>query len=98
MQTSVASYEEAIAYAIGFTMMHPGTALIITADHECGKLDFNESTGAYRFDSDNHTNANVPLFGLGDGVGEFFAGRTEIDNTEIPKFIAKIFGNNSFGA
>lgn len=98
VQTSVASYDEVIAYAIGFTMMHPSTALIITADHECGKLDFTESSGAYRFDSDNHSNADVPLFGLGDGVGEFFANRDRIDNTEIPKFIAKIFGDNSFGA
>ena len=98
VQTSVSCYDEVIAYAIGFTMMHPSTALIITADHECGKLDFNESTGTYRFDSDDHSNADVPLFGLGDGVGEFFASRDRIDNTEIPKFIAKIFGDNNFGA
>ena len=98
VQNSVKCYNEVIAYAIGFTMMHPSTALIVTADHECGKLDFNELTGAYRFDSDNHSNANVPLFGLGDGIAELIGSKTEVDNTEIAKFIAKIYGDNNFGA
>lgn len=97
VQNSVKCYNEVIAYAIGFTMLHPSTALIVTADHECGKLDFNESTGGARFDSDNHSNANVPFFGLGNGIAELIAGKTEIDNTDIAKFIAKIFGDNNFG-
>ncbi len=98
VQNSVKCYNEVIAYAIGFTMMHPTTALIVTADHECGKLDFNEATGAYRFDSDDHSNANVPIFGLGDGIAELLGNKAEIDNTEIAKFIAKIFGDSNFGA
>ncbi|MBR7112336.1 MAG: alkaline phosphatase [Clostridia bacterium] len=97
VQNSVKCYNEVIAYAIGFTMLHPSTALIVTADHECGKLDFNEATGAARFDSDNHSNANVPFFGIGDGIAELIAGKTAIDNTEIAKFIAKIYGDNNFG-
>jgi len=97
VQNSVKCYNEVIAYAIGFTMLHPSTALIVTADHECGKLDFNETTGGARFDSDDHSNDNVPIFGLGDGIDTLLSGKTEIDNTEIAKFIAKIFGANSFG-
>ena len=98
VQNSVKCYNEVIAYAIGFTMMHPETALIVTADHECGKLDFNETTGTYRFDSDDHSNANVPFFGLGDGIAELIGNKTEIDNTDIAKFIAKVYGENNFGA
>ena len=98
VQNSVKCYNEVIAYAIGFTMMHPETALIVTADHECGKLDYNETTGTYRFDSDDHSNANVPFFGLGDGIAELVSGKTEIDNTDIAKFIAKVYGANNFGA
>ncbi len=98
VQNSVICYNEVIAYAIGFTMMHPATALIVTADHECGKLDYNETTGSYRFDSDNHSNANVPLFGLGDGIAEFIGTKTSVDNTEIAKFIAAIYGDSNFGA
>lgn len=98
VQNSVKCYNEVIAYAIGFTMMHPGTALIVTADHECGKLDYNESTGVYRFDSDDHSNANVPFFGLGDGIAELIANKAAIDNTDIAKFIAKVYGDNNFGA
>ncbi len=98
VQNSVKCYNEVIAYAIGFTMMHPETALIVTADHECGKLDYNETTGVYRFDSDDHSNANVPFFGLGDGIAELIGNKTEIDNTDIAKFIAKVYGENNFGA
>lgn len=97
VQNSVKCYNEVIAYAIAFTLMHPSTVLIVTADHECGKLDFNEATGGYRFDSGDHSNANVPFFGIGDGIAELIAGKTEIDNTDIAKFIAKVYGNNNFG-
>ena len=97
VQNSVKCYNEVIAYAIAFTLMHPSTVLIVTADHECGKLDFNEATGGYRFDSNDHSNANVPFFGIGDGIAELVAGKTEIDNTDIAKFIAKVYGETAFG-
>lgn len=97
VQNSVACYNEVIAYAIGFVMLHPKTALIVTADHECGKVEYKESTDSYQFKSDNHSNADVPVFGIGDGVSELLEGKEKIDNTDIAKFIAKIYGENSFG-
>ena len=34
----VARFNEAVAYAVEFALCHPGTALIVTADHETGGL------------------------------------------------------------
>lgn len=98
VQNSVICYNEVIAYAIGFTMLHPATALIVTADHECGSVTVDEEDGSYHFNSDDHTNSKVPYYGLGDGIAELIGDKTEVDNTVTPKFIAKIFGDNSFGA
>ena len=39
---------------------------------------------------------NVPLFAVGDGTDAFVDGGT-VDNTDIAKFVAAIFGDNSFG-
>lgn len=102
---SVYRYNEIIAYTICFVMLHPYTALIVTADHETGGLVKNED-GSYTFenfsyvekDGDEyyqHTAAETPVFALGNGT-EFFDGDV-VDNTDIAKFIAGIYGDASFG-
>ena len=99
VQNSVLCYNEAIAYTIAFVMMHPDTALIVTADHECGNLTISEKTGSMQYDffSNDHTNTDVPVWGMGYGVENLLAGKTTIDNTDIPKFIATIYGEANFG-
>lgn len=94
VKTEVALFNEAVTYAIEFTLMHPDTVLIVTADHETGGITL-KNDGNYVFTSDNHTNVNVGVFAIGYGT-EYFNGNT-VDNTDIPKFIAKIYGNNNFG-
>ena len=100
VQNSVLCYNEVIAYTMAFVMMHPDTALIVTADHECGKLTISEKTGVMQYDflSDDHTNTDVPVWGMGYGVETLLAGKTIIDNTDIPKFLATIYGEANFGA
>ena len=44
-----------------------------------------------------HTNANAPIFALGEGVDELIKANTVIDNTDVAKHIAGIFGNATFG-
>ena len=110
VQDRVEIFNETIAYVIGFIMLHPYTALIITADHETGKLTYNEATEKWIFTFEatdgssniyEHSNTHAPVYGIGAGVGSLLDGNTtegsSIDNTDIPKFIASIFGNNSFG-
>ena len=102
---SVVRYNEIISYVICFVMLHPDTALIITADHETGGLVKNDD-GSYSFenfaytesDGDDyyqHTSAETPLFALGYGTESLT--NDVADNTEIAKFIASIYGETDFG-
>ena len=93
---SVKNYDQVIAYCIAYTMVRGDVMLVITADHDCGNLS-KKANGDYVYNSDNHTNKNVPVFALGDGAAELI-NKAVIDNTDIPKAFAKIFGDNNFGA
>jgi hypothetical protein len=80
----VERFNDSIAYTIAFTVLHPETVLVITADHECGGL-----TSNFSFTSTNHTNTNVPVFALGN-TDALITSET-IDNTDIGSFIGQIF-------
>lgn len=93
---NVIRFNDAIAYSLMFAMCHPGTAVIVTADHECGGL--NEDTSSkygYKYTSSNHTNRDVPVYAFGPEVEIFDDVATE--NIDIARFIAMVFGDNSFG-
>lgn len=102
MQDCVVRYNECIAYVIAFVMLHPYTALIITADHETGGLEKQEN-GSYKFTNNTsdtywqHTNNNAPIFALGQGVERLVQSGVITDNTLVAKHIAGIFGAASFG-
>ena len=106
---SVKQYNEVIAYISTFVFCHPDTVLIVTADHETGKLteDSSQKYG-YRYSNNSsgnnssspdayrqHTNRNVPVYALGPGT-EYFNGYA-VENVCIPHFAAKAFGDNNFG-
>ena len=91
----VERFNDAVTYMIEFVLFHPDTVLIVTADHECGGIT-EQPDGSFKYTLDDHSTANVPTYAIGEGT-EFFNGQT-IDNTDIPKFIAKIFGENNFGS
>lgn len=93
---SVKIYNDVIAYCIAYTMVRGDVMLVITADHDCGNLS-QKANGEYVYNSDNHTNKNVPVFALGDGAAELLS-KDVIDNTDIPKAFAKIFGEENFGS
>ena len=86
---SMARFNTAIQYAMVFATAHPDTLLLITADHECGRL----SPGAV-FNSSDHTVDDVKIYSIGHG-SENFTGT--IDNTDIPKVIASEWGVDDFG-
>ena len=99
---TVTRYNESIAYAVQFTLCHPGTVLIITADHETGGIvESPNSQYGYIWTSytsstyTEHTNKNVPLYAVGSGA-EYFNGR-DTENIDIAKFIAGVFGAANFG-
>lgn len=91
----VRRYNDVTSYVIEFALFHPDTALVITADHETGGITLNEKTGKYYFTSTNHTATNVPVHAIGGGTEKF--NKTTVDNTDIAKFLASIFGASNFG-
>lgn len=99
---TVTRYNESIAYAVQFVLCHPGTALVITADHETGGIT-PDPTSKYgykwtSYTSDTyteHTNSNVPLYAIGSET-EIFNGKNT-ENIDIAKFIASVFGAATFG-
>lgn len=84
-----------ISYSLEFVLMHPDTVLVITADHETGRITYNSANGKYAFASSSHSNVPVPVYAIGQGT-EVFDG-AQVDNVDIPKFIAKIYGEDDFG-
>lgn len=93
---SVKNYDQVIAYCIAYTMVRADVMLVITADHDCGNLS-KKANGDYVYNATTHTNKNVPVFALGDGAAELLSKKV-IDNTDIPKAFAKIFGSDNFGS
>ena len=86
---AMARFNSAIRYAMVFSVAHPDTLLIITADHETGGVK-----SGCTFSTTSHTTINVPLFAIGDG-SEYLTGVA--DNTDIPKVIASTWGIDDFG-
>lgn len=89
-------FDKAVAAAFDFADSHPGTLVVVTADHETGGLsivsndgDFtaSESGVAYRYSTGSHTAAPVLLFAYGTGA-ERFAG--VLENTDIFRLIASL--------
>lgn len=65
----------AVKKAYSFVQKNPATTLIVLSDHETGAIDDN-----CKFNSDWHTNVDVPLFAFGKHA-KLFEGR--IENTDV---------------
>jgi len=83
-------FNQVIGVVMEYAFYNPDTLVIITADHETGALN-----SSFNFGSSNHSNANVPVFAHGAGA-ELFNNKT-IENTQIPKTVAKLWGVANFG-
>ena len=91
---AILRFNQAIGVFMEYTFYNPDTFIIITADHETGGLSVN-SSGTYYYKSTNHSNANVPVFAYGYGA-EVFDDVT-VENIQIPKTIAKMWGYDLVG-
>lgn len=99
---TVKRYNESIAYTVQFILCHPGTALVITADHETGGITPDPTSQyGYKWTSHTsatyteHTNKDVPIYAVGPETELFNNKATE--NIDIAKFIASVFGADKFG-
>ncbi|MFI3328247.1 MAG: alkaline phosphatase [Rikenellaceae bacterium] len=82
-------FNKAVKIAFDFADENPGTLVLVFADHETGGLTLpakgNETQT--RFSTGGHTAAMIPLYAYGAGASSFYG---VMDNTEIPKRIAKL--------
>ena len=93
---TVDRFNDSIEYATQFALMHPGTALIVTADHETGNLvESSFHKAGFTFRTDEHTNKDVSIFALGAGT-EIFNG-ARVENIELAKFVASVYSSKPFG-
>ncbi|MBE6699664.1 MAG: alkaline phosphatase [Ruminococcaceae bacterium] len=82
-------FNQAIALFMEYAFYNPETMVIITADHETGGLQIDEN-GEFKYTSEDHTSTDVPVFAYG-AYSEAFDEKT-IENVQIPKTIAAMFG------
>lgn len=96
--SAVGRFNDSIAYAIAFVMLHPDTALIVTADHETGGIRQN-ADGTFSYTTTSHTATDVPYFALGgENVKEFVMNTdTKLNNVWNAMFLATIYGVDDFG-
>lgn len=91
-------FDRAVAAAFDFADSHPGTLVVVTADHETGGLsipsgnsDFtlSESGIRYVYGTGSHTGTMVPLFAYGAGAERF---SRVMENTEVNRIAVELLG------
>ena len=89
-------FEKVVRLAVDFADTHPGTLVVVVADHETGglsmpsgKSDFtlSESGIDYRFGTGSHSAIRVPAYLYGTGSGCF---KAMMDNTELANRIMEL--------
>ena len=86
---AVIRFNQAIATFMEFAFYHPDTFILITADHETGGLTYTEEEG-FQFSRGSHTGRDVPVYAYGVGAEVFHD--VSVENVQIPKTIAKMWG------
>lgn len=90
--TELLDFDRVLTEAIRYADTHPGTLVLVTADHETGGVTLPQGNVDKRevelgFHSDDHTGILVPIFAYGARSGEF---RGVYSNTEIFNRILKV--------
>jgi len=85
-------FDQAIGTVMQYVDNHPGTLLIVTADHETGGVsipqgDITKGSVELAYHSDDHTGILVPLFAYGAGSSDF---QGFMENTEVHTKILKL--------
>ncbi|MCL6519360.1 MAG: alkaline phosphatase [Armatimonadetes bacterium] len=91
-------FDAAVGKALGFARKYKDTLVVVTADHETGGLSIlGSEEGSLDFTANwatkSHTGVNVLLLADGPGAESF---RGLLDNTDVPKILAKQWGIKGF--
>lgn len=93
-----ADFEQSVAVAMDFADSHPGTLVVVTADHETGGLslpscdsDFEQAESGVepRFGTEGHTATFVPVFLYGAGAERI---NGLMDNTRLAELLMEALG------
>lgn len=91
-------FDNAVKVAFDYADTHPGTLVVVTADHATGGLtivngnrrfDLHDHQVDYAFTTGGHTGEMVPIFAYGAGA-ENFTG--VLENTELPQIMRRLMG------
>ena len=89
-------FDNAVKVAYDYADRHPGTLVVVTADHETGgvtlpsgKPDFTlpDQGVKYTFSTKSHTATYVPVYASGTGAMHF---SRVLENTEIPQIMEQL--------
>lgn len=87
-------FDKALGVALDFAKNHPGTLIVVSADHETGGLTLpaakeEQNAVAAQFSTGGHSAVMVPVFSYGTGASHFSG---IMDNTDFyPRFL-KLLG------
>ncbi len=92
-------FNRTLKVLVNYVNSHPGTLLVVTADHETGGTSVGykgHNVGekvpvSLTFSTKGHTGNIVPVFAYGEGA-DFFGG--VMKNTDLPKIIDKLMSIN----
>lgn len=96
--TETKDFDNAIKVAFDYADTHPGTLVVVTADHSTGgltivngnrKFDIHDHQVDYAFTTGGHTGEMVPIFAYGTGA-ENFSGIFE--NADLPRIASRLLG------
>lgn len=88
-------FNQAIGLFMEYAFYHPDTFVLITADHETGSMGL-DSSGKIVCNTGVHSSSDVPVFAYGH-MSECFNNKV-VENIQIPKTIAKLWGVEKFGS
>ncbi len=83
-------FNKAVEYALEYAEKDGSTLIVVTADHETGKVTYDEETGKYYCKIGSHSDTNVGLFVSDRHAG--FASGLAIENREVAIQIAYCLG------
>ncbi len=89
-------FDQAVKSAMDFAVKDKHTLVIVTADHETGGLTLvkrSKTQLAPKWSTKSHSGIPVPLYAYGPGAENFMG---TLDNTEIPRKIAKLLRISDF--
>ncbi len=90
-------FDQTVKTVVDYTLQHPQTLVIVTADHETGGLTLGQGQHPFepkvQWASKDHTALPVPIFAIGPGSVQF---ENLQDNTDIPRKIAGLLDIHPF--